>query len=259
MDRETLNEKGLLEQYLLGLTTREESLAVEEYLEKDPQARADLEHLRRQLGVYLEDNGIEEKMPPGGQSNYEPTEDEQMLAYLLGRNQRLNIARYVLMALTLMLTVSTFYFDRQSSNAQAALLTEKARHVQDDHIHEAALKKMDRETVHLDSIRPVIHPSKAGNLQLHYLAADSVLLLDLSHLDPPHEGFAYHVHVRKGGEESSRYVVAAGEEHGLYPLERSRAQLRLLYGPTKPGTGPTDSLPVLIDELRLDEAPAWEQ
>lgn len=253
MDRDSLHKDGLLEQYLLGLTSREETQAIEEYLKTDPQARADLEHLRGQLGVYLDKQGIDGKeggIPP---TSSESVDDQEVLSYLLQRNQRLNIIRYLLLGLCLLLLGAAVYFYRSSKVSQAELRSEKARHVQDGHRHKAALRELDRKTVHLDSMQTIVAPTEAGNLQLFYLPADSVVLIDLSHLESPEDGYAYHLHTRGEHTETPRYVVAGNTVHDLFPLKRNHAHLKVLYGPEHKSAETEGVVPVLVAELDLEQ------
>lgn len=256
MDRESLHKDGLLEQYLLGLTSREETQAIEKFLETDPQARADLEHLRGQLGVYLDKRGIDEKgddIPPTGPDS---VDDREVLAYLLERNQRLNIIRYLLLALCLLLGGTAVYFYRSSNIYQAELSSEKARHIQDGHRHKAALRELDRKTVHLDSMQTIVAPTEAGNLQLFYLPADSIVLIDLSHLESPKAGYAYHLHTKDEHAETPRYIVSAGTVHDLFPLKRHYAHLKVLYGPEHKSAETEGVVPVLVAELDLERVVA---
>lgn len=250
MDKDSMHKKGLLEQYLLGLTSLEETQEVEEYLASDPEARKELEHLRGQLGMYLDDRGIEGK--EGTDKTAGPDDQEEaMLAYLLNRNQRLNALRTILAVCCVLLLGSTIYFFRQSRIHQGELLSEKARHVQDDNLHARELKQMERAAIHLDSLHTTVNASPSGNLLLHHLATDSVILLDLSHLEPPAEGFAYHIHLASGDTEVTRHVVSAEQLNALYPLERSAERLRVLHGPKTPSTDPIAPNPQLVTELEL--------
>lgn len=250
MDRESLHKDGLLERYLLGLTSRKESQDIEEYLKMDPLAQADLDHLREQLGVYLDERGIDEKT-----ENYNPkgngtVDDQEVLKYLLHRNQSLNILRYVLLGLCLLSMAAAVYFFRSSKTFEAQLLSEKASHAQDRYRYRDALKEMDRQTVRLDAMLNIVTETEVGYVQLHYLPEDSIVLIDLSHLDVPQKGYAYHLYAGgvPGGE--ARYVVPPDRIHALYPLERHNDQLVISYGPAQaagPGL-PDRRVPV----IRLD-------
>lgn len=251
MDLNSPEKNGLLEQYLLGLTTREETQEVEEYLASNPEARQELEFLRRQLGLYLEEKGIDEKNEQGTSVDDEDS-GEVVLAYLLERNQRLNATRLILLSICALLLAGFIYLYRQNSLLEAELLTERARHVQDDRFHETTLKELSRTTVSLDSLCTVVAESEHGNLQLHYLTADSVLLIDLSHLAVPDTGFAYHIHLLNEGAEVPRYVVERSALNSLYPVEQSGTGLRVLYGPARPDTlTPSPPQPDLVAELSL--------
>jgi len=251
MDRESLKKHGLLEQYLLGLTSREETEAVEEYLASDPEAQRDLEFLRGQLGIYLDDPSVSGNFEaPAYKSavHRDSSEQEHMMQYLLGRNQRLNVVRAVLGVVCLLLLGSTVYLYQQSRQLAADLLTEKARHVQDDHFHENTLRELELNTVSLDSMNTVVATSLRGPIQLHYLTTDSIILLDLSHLSPPDSGFAYHIHLQEDSEERSRYIINGEELNTLYPISNIADRLKVIYGYGPETTNPaaTPTAPELI-------------
>lgn len=251
MDRDSLHKDGLLEQYLLGLTSREETKAVEDYLATDPDARRDLEFMRKQLGVYLEERGVEERDPVADQEPQKEDSEEVFLSYLLHRNQRLNAMRSVLFVVSLLLLGTSVYFYRQSRQLERELLTAKAIHVQDDNIHEMTLRELSHSTVDLDSLHTVVAQSGHGNLQLHYLTADSVILLDLSHLKIPEKGYAYHVHLQHGTQETSKYIVGQGGLNALYPIDDVAAQLKVLYGLETTDSQEKATVPDLVANLDL--------
>lgn len=249
MDRDSLNKDGLLEQYLLGLTSREETEAVEKYLASDPEARRDLEFLRSQLGIYLNEHSIPGKAIIASAETpdlEEASEQEAVMHYLIKRNQRLNVLRAILAVVSLILFASTVYYYQQSRRLAADLLTEKARHVQDDNFHEATLRELEHSTVSLDSLHTVVSHSSRGPVQLHYLAADSVILLDLSHLSPPDSGYAYHIHLLENHEERSRYIVSAKQLNALYPISNMTAHLKVIYGAEHAKSSTTPTAPELI-------------
>lgn len=256
MDKNAIRQNGLLEQYLLGLTTREESAAVEAYLAADPEARKDLEHLRTQLGVFINEQEFGEKAVSGASAPVIYADQEAVITHLNARVQRLSAIRYLLAAACALLFLSTAYFFRQSRLSHSALISEKARHVQDDRLHEREIVELSRETVHLDSLQTVVSASTSGNLLLHYLTTDSVVLLDLSHLEPLAEGFAYHVHLVREDKEIARHEIGAHETHSLYPLDRSGAKLKVIRGPDSTGMLAGKARPQVIAELDLSAASA---
>lgn len=231
MEPNHIHDNGLLEQYLLGLTSREESMAVEEYLARNPEARRELDHLRSQLGLYLEDVGVNESVDKKARLPREEVLREQV-DILLARNRHLSTFRTGLVALCLLLFATSFFFYRQSRNNHSAHIAEKARHVQDDHLHAQEIEHLTAEVVHWDSLHTVVATSDHGNLQLHYLLADSMVLLDLSHLQGPAAGYAYHVHRQTEQGEQKLWVVDAGKVNALYPLDSPDADLRIIYGPS---------------------------
>ncbi len=231
MDPEFVRNNGLLEQYLLGLTSREENIAVEEYLAQHPEARHELEHLRSQLGVYLDETGFMEPDNPG-ENRLATQKYREQRDFLRVKNHWLKLTRGALAILSVCLLVTSIYFYRQNNQHSLALSAEKARHVQDDHLHAREIKHLTAEAVHWDSLHTVVAASEHGNLQLHYLLSGKTVLLDFSHLQGPAAGFAYHVHHLTAHGEESLFVIDAGKVNALYPLHDPEAKLKILYGPT---------------------------
>jgi anti-sigma-K factor RskA len=64
MDKEQLLESGLLEQYVLGLTTEEESQVVEELAAQHEEVRVELSLLRQAMDRYATQHGIPDIPPP---------------------------------------------------------------------------------------------------------------------------------------------------------------------------------------------------
>lgn len=250
MDPNSLHDSGLLEQYLLGLTSREESLAVEELLASNPEFRKEMEHLRSQLGLYLEDVGLNEAAVKAA-SKPQETKLRQQVDRLLARNWRLSLARTGLAVLSVCLFCASLYFYRLSEGYQTAHIAEKARHVQDDHLHAQEMKHLASEVVHWDSLQTVVASSDHGNLQLHYLMADSMVLLDLSHLKGPAAGYAYHVHRQTEHGEQSLFIIDAGKVNALYPLNSASANLRIIYGPSVTHPSAPQPQTDLVAELSL--------
>ena len=54
MDKERFLESGLLEQYVLGLTSEEETREVERYAQAFPEIRAEIDLLRKAVRQYAE-------------------------------------------------------------------------------------------------------------------------------------------------------------------------------------------------------------
>ena len=257
MDRKSLRDSGLLEQYLLGLTSLEETQIVDDFLKTDPEIRMELEHLRLQLGLYVKDKMVDSKSDHQRES-LEPL-DHQVIQEMGRKNQVLKKWRYGLAAACLALFFSTLHFYHISEDHKAAFIGERARHAQDDNLHAQELKHLGNESINWDSIHTIVTSSKHGGLQFHYLPADSVVLLDLSHLQKPEEGFAYFVFIETADGVSTTSIVDANSLHGLHPLNNLTARLRILYWPQSEKAEQAFPEEGLIAELSLNELPNFRR
>lgn len=222
MDRENLKKSGLLEQYILGLTSREESLLVERTLEKHPEAREDYEKLRQEFDAYTLSNGL--PVPLEGRevrtaADYENL-DHEMILSMAKRNHSLVIWRYCLMAACLLLLCLLGYLFRLTTSSRTEIATEKAHHAQDNNAHEQALRHLQEQAPHWSELKMVKASTAEGTVILHYLDAQNPVLLDFSHAQPLSEDEGYFV-VSEGDEEAA-LIVRAGHQIGLHPISLSK-------------------------------------
>lgn len=221
MDRENLKKSGLLEQYILGLTSRKESLLVERTLKENPEARKDYEKLRRELDDYAINNGMAtglEGREIRTVTDYEDLDHEMILA-MSKKNHSLIIWRYCLIAACLLLLCFSGYLFRLSETNRTEMVTEKAHHAQDNNAHEQALKKLEDQVPDWHGMRTINAPSGEGAVLLHFLDEQELVFIDLSHAEPLSEEYAYFIFMGpdyKEGEATT--VVHAHHQLQLHPV-----------------------------------------
>lgn len=219
MDRESLKNSGLLEQYILGLTSRKESLLVERTLEENPEAREDYEKLRKELDAYALDSGL--SAPLAGRemrtaADYEDLDHEMILA-MTERNHALVIWRYGLMATCLLLLCLSGYLFRLSETNKSEIVTEKAHHAQDNNAHEQARKHLEEMAPDWSEMRTIKSTTEAGTVIFHYLDKQDLVLLDFSHAQPLSDEDAYFVFTGNSIEHAL-VVVPVGHQLNLHPV-----------------------------------------
>jgi len=201
MSREELKNSGLLEQYVLGLTSRKEAELVESVLEADPEARAEYEKLREEFDGYVSRQGLNAPLDGRAHRSVEEFEDldHEMIMAMMERNHTLSIWRYVMGAVVLLLLGLSGYLFRQQQVAKAELVNERAMHAQDNNSHDIHLRELEGETLHhVDTTAVLTHPSATesnGVVLLHQVLPDSMMLLDLSHAAKLTGGRSYFVYV----------------------------------------------------------------
>jgi hypothetical protein len=219
MNRESLKNSGLLEQYILGLTSRKESLLVERALESTPGAREDFEALRQELDDYALSNGMSAPLEGGevrSAADYEDL-DHEMIQAMTQRNHSLVIWRYALMAACLVLLCVSGYLFRLSETNKSDVVTEKAHHAQDNNAHERALKHLEETAPDWSELRSIKSSSAHGTVILHYLDQHNLVFLDLSHARPLNDENAYFVFMGDFGPKADM-IVPLGHQLNLHPV-----------------------------------------
>lgn len=218
MDFQDLKKNGLLKQYVLGLTTRQETALVEEALEKDPAAREEYDRLLREMDTFVETYGIEApaSSEPGRRSIDFEHLDHEMITLISSRNQRLVIWRYVLGGVTLLLLFVCGYLFRQLYLQDAQVISLEARHVQDVNSHERALRKLEDQKIDWAAISSATVSISGGELHLHQLPSRNLVLVDLSHAPALEPGDAYYLTYGSGKKRTSRITPA--DQDGLHPV-----------------------------------------
>ena len=219
MDRESLKNSGLLEQYILGLTSRKEALFVEQLLTDNPEAQEEYEKLRRELDDYALNSGLLAPLE-GGETrtaaDYEELDHEMILA-MTERNHSLEMWRYGLMAACLALLCVSGYLFRLSETNKSEVVTEKAHHAQDNNAHERALKHIEETAPDWSELRSVKASSGHGTVIMHYIDEHDLVFLDLSHALPLGEENAYFVFTGEPGQGAD-IVVPLGHQLNLHPV-----------------------------------------
>ena len=121
MDKGRFLSSGLLEQYVLGLTSPEENKEVEEYLEAFPELRKEADAMRKAIENYA----IQYSVPPPSRPKSEnPSEISQSVPHK-GRQNARNAPKWLLPLLTSILftfaSISIFFYLRLQQKQQAFL------------------------------------------------------------------------------------------------------------------------------------------
>jgi len=91
-------------------------------------------------------------------------------------------------------------------------------HAQDNNNHEMVVKSLREKNDKWKELKTIKVPADGGAVLVHLLAAQELLLLDLSHLAPLPEGFGYYIYLDEA-EVGPSLVVSAGEVANLREVE----------------------------------------
>ena len=260
MNRENLRKSGLLEQYVLGLTSRKESLMVQKILEEVPEAKRDFEELRKELEGYVTDQGLhvlDDGRSPRRQEDFENL-DYEVIMEMTARNHTLVKWRYALGALCLFLLCLCGFLFRLSENNHSDLIIEKAKHAQDQTSYHVELEHAQENTPEWNDV--VTRETTAGNgvVLLHHLETQQVALLDLSHCDTISAGHAFYIFFDDQLNEAPVLVIPGSARRGLHPVrlgkETSSVQIFSWGASQIPSVDGRKK--GLIADISLDELPA---
>lgn len=234
MDFQQLKESGLLEQYVLGLTSPQEAELVESVLEDTPEARAEYDRLQKELNTFVEAYGMEvpdDGRPPRRAGDFESL-DHEMILLITERNYRLTVWRYALGAACLVLLCLCGYLFRLNEVNKAEALSEKARRAQDLHSHGLAVEKLAGKTLDWSAMQTITVSAETGDVLMHYLPPQQLLLLDFSHM--PSLGDAEAYYVLYGKQDRISFKVPANQQLDLHPLKLGQRsdQLRVYRAAT---------------------------
>ncbi len=225
MNHEQLKKSGLLEQYVLGLTNREESQLVQDVLANDPEAQKEYELLKEELGGYAESYGLEapaDGRPARTAEDFEELDHEMVIA-ITNANRSLKRWRLALSAVCLLLLGFSLFIYRQHRQVQSDLVTERAQHAQDQNSFGIELKHLHDEAVDLTKLSTEEIPVDNGLILLHRLAGHDLALLDLSHIEPLEEGDAYYIFLEGGEKSKPSLVIRQQDLHHLHSLELGKS------------------------------------
>ncbi|NJC27469.1 hypothetical protein [Neolewinella antarctica] len=252
MSQDKFNRRELLEQYLLGLTSREQTLYVKEMLEKDPTLATELEELRERMSEYITEQGMEQDGSDRQRSLQDFHDlDHEMITAMTRRNHNLVIWRLALSGVCLLLLFLSGYLFRSNQNYRMEVDREKALHAQDDASAQKKIKTLEGQTVAWDSLNTQTIPSAGGDVLVHYLAEEDITFLDLSHLAALQPEEAYHLEMIDGRGRSEKLVVSDSTRLSLLPLVANVNTVRL-WRSAKAHDLPRDSaLAVLVARFPL--------
>ncbi|WP_238750698.1 hypothetical protein [Neolewinella maritima] len=220
MSREELKRSGLLDQYVLGLLDPERVAEVERLMEEDPFLEQEVARLRQELNSYADARNI--AAPLDGRAPRTAEDfldlDHEMITAMMERNHSLNLWRYALIAICLLLIGLSGYLFRLKENIRGELVTERAIHAQDEASHLLELRR-NREAIQMtvgswDDMQLFEQPVDTGILHVHLLAGAGVALVDLSDVPALGEGESYYIFGGPAGQ-STPEIVSARQQGGL--------------------------------------------
>lgn len=236
MDRESLKKSGLLEQYVLGLTNREETELVKQLIEEDLLVRQDYQELCQEMEGLIISQGIAN--PTGGRVD-RTIDDVEALDYevaldITRKNHALTIWRLALGVSTLVLLLLCGWFYRLYVNQRAELLIEKALHVQDRNSYQLKIQQLDNFHPDWNALATEKAESTHGVVLLHHLKEQHLVLLDLSHTNTLGEEMAYLVYVGEDSTQLPRWVIPGEERLKLHPitLENNEESIKIFVAKT---------------------------
>jgi len=256
MNREDLRQSGLLEQYVLGLTSRKESLMIQKLLEEDPEVKKDFEMLRQDIDGYVVEQGLQapdDGRGPRGQEDFDDL-DYEMIMRMTARNHTLVKWRYGLGVLCLFLLCLCGYLFRISENNHSSLVIEKAEHAQDEASHHLALEHALKNVPEWHDIATRKIAAGNGVVLLHQLENQHVALLDFSHCETIPAGHAYHVFFDDQLNEQAVLVVPWNHRLGLHPvlLRKETSSLQIFSWKIDQVPSVDGNEKTLIADLSLD-------
>lgn len=255
MNQDDFDKHELLEQYVLGLTNREESEWVEALIAKDPEAHKDLEHLRKQLEDYADGiSGI--PTPPGRQlrSHRDFADlDQEMIVRMTERNHSLVIWRYALSIACLLLLALCGFLFRTNQTTEQELRAEKARHAQDGKSFELQIKNLRESGMNWDSLKAHASIFGINNIRVHYLEREKIALLDLSRVPAPERGYAYYLLNSSDPQPGQVQVIGQADLHHLLPIRLPTGGVRIYHLPEGAPLEPAPPTEHLYAEISLVE------
>lgn len=260
MNRENLKKSGLLEQYVLGLTSRKESLMIQKILEEDPEAKKDFEKLRKELDGYVMDQGLHVPVDGRNRRRREDFEDldYEVVMQMTARNHSLVKWRYGLGALCLFLLCLCGFLFRLSENTHSDLITEKAKHAQDQTSFHVKLEHALENTSKWNDVVTRKTATEHGIVLLHHLESQHMALLDLSHCESISSGHAIYVFFDDQLHEAPVLVISGNDRLGLHPviLDEKTSSVQVFSSDLSQVPSIDGSEKVLIADLSLEELPA---
>ena len=259
-ESEEVKRSGILDQYVLGLLGKERSAEVERLIEEDPDIAREVDRIRRDLDAYADLRDI--APPPAGRPSRTAEDfhdlDHEVITAMMEHNHTLNIWRWVLMAVCLLLVGLAGYLFRLKEEIRAELVTERAVHAQDEASHRLDMERGRAALASAggdwgDSLLSYERPVAEGLLHVHIMQGAGVALVDLSDIPPPNADSAYYLYSGSMNHLSEPEIITARLLNGLYvvPFDQHEPTLRIYQWETgRDGAPAVDDQPLAIIELR---------
>ena len=227
MEWENLEQRELLEQYLLGLTDRQQTARVEQMLREDPKLAEDLEELRTRMSDYIADQGLGHESPDRQRTSEDFHDlDHEMITAMTRRNHNLVIWRLALSAACLVLLFLAGYLFRENQNYRMAVDREKAIHAETVESARRNIELLQGVPLPIDSLHTETIDLPNGNILVHYVLNDQAAFLDLSHLNLPEPKAAFHLSLHAASDEQ-RIVLSDSLCKTLIPVTSLVERVRL--------------------------------
>lgn len=219
MTRDELKQSGLLDQYVLGLTTTETTELIDRMRTEDPFVQQEIDRLRGELDAYAD--ALNFAPPAGGVQQRSVEEflelDHEMILAITERNHTLSIWRYGLVAACVALMVACGYLFRLKENYKQELVHEQSLHAQDNRAHE---KQALLDQMEIRGVTTALTPLDSGDtVSIHQLVGTDQLLVDLSQLTPPPAGHSYFVFTGTRHDGEPAREVRSSQLTDLFPVQ----------------------------------------
>ena len=148
------------------------------------------------------------------------------------RNHSLNVWRYGLIATCLLLLGLSGYLFRVKEGYRADLLSEQARHAQDNQSHDRRMSAVEELVIEGDLV-PVTDSSAFGRVRVHLPRQGHTALVDISRATPPPPGTAYYLFAGRERDDEPAVPVPHeefGDLHAVH-LEAGDEVIRIYRWP----------------------------
>lgn len=225
MKKENLLKSGLLEQYVLGLTSPDENRVVEEAARKHPEVQEEILAMQQALDQYINEHSI--PPPPGLKEEVMESIDRQDALYREEIVSRVSLTR-VLLALSIfgLIGLTWYHFDQQkkSEHEYSAMVTEYHLCQKEREALKAQMAPMaaefstlvDGQTQHVH-VRGTSDESDA--LMIVYYNPDRKdVLMQVVNLPTPPKGHQYQVWADVKGEMINMGLLENAERNSIHHL-----------------------------------------
>lgn len=202
MDKEQILASGLIEQYVMGLTSPEESIMVEECVQKYPELGKKIDCMKRGMHSYCS-----KRLKPKRQSGAVIVMHKLRVAKTLA-------GMMSLLVLGLSFLVYKLYQEAQAAEKKLALLTAKfdesqtkqqVLHEQFKMVCDTGTRKVQLKHLHASSPSAIVY----------FNPIMKNICLDILHLDSPPDGHQYHLWSKADGVDYNLGIIDCHQKKNL--------------------------------------------